>query len=73
MEKELEDKLSNYAEKNHGYDEYKISGEVIGHDPYVLASALSAILGEYTLSDAGAMLNELFDLLVLSIIVSSEK
>ena len=62
MENELEDKLSNYAEKHPGYDEYKISGEVIGHDPYVLASALSAILGEYTLSDAGAMLNELFDL-----------
>ena len=28
----------------------------------MLASALSAILGEYTLSDAGAMLNEIFDL-----------
>ena len=62
MEKGLEDELSNYAETHHGYDEYRISGEVLGHDPYVLASALSAILGEYTLSDAGAMLNEIFDL-----------
>ena len=62
MEKELEDKLSNYAETHPGFDEYRISGEVLGHDPYVLASALSAILGEYTLSDAGAMLNEIFDL-----------
>ena len=62
MENELEDKLSNYAETYHGYDEYRISGEVLGHDPYVLASALSAILGECTLLDAGAMLDELFDL-----------
>ena len=62
MEKELEDKLSNYAEKHPGYDEYRISGEVLGHDPYVLASALSAILGEYTLSDAGTTLDEIFDL-----------
>ena len=37
MEKELEDKLSNYAEKHPGYDEYRISGEVLGHDPHVLA------------------------------------
>ena len=62
MEKELEDKLSNYTETHPGFDEYRISGEVLGHDTYVLASVLSAILGEYTLSDAGAMLNEIFDL-----------
>ena len=62
IEDELREKLTSYAEKVPGYDEYKISGEVLGHDPYVLASALSAILGEYTLSDAGAMLNEIFDL-----------
>ena len=62
MEDELREKLTNYAEKHPGFDEYRISGEVLGHDPYVLASALSAILGEYTLSNAGAMLNELFDL-----------
>ena len=62
MEKELEDKLSNYAETHPGFDEYRISGEVLGHDPYVLASALSAILGEYTLSNAGTMLDEIFDL-----------
>ena len=62
MEKGLENELSNYAETHHGYDEYRISGEVLGHDPYVLASALSAILGKYTLSNAGAMLDEIFDL-----------
>ena len=62
MEKELEDKLSNYAEKHPGYDEYKISGEVIGHDPYVLASVLSAIYGEYSLDNVNSELYELFDL-----------
>lgn len=62
MEDELREKLTNYAEKHSGFDEYSISGEVLGHDPYVLASALSAILGEYRLSDVGAMLDELFDL-----------
>ena len=62
MEDELREKLTSYAEKFPGYDEYRISGEVLGHDPYVLASALSAILGKYTLSDAGAMLDEIFDL-----------
>ena len=62
MEDELREKLTSYAEKVPGYDEYRISGEVLGHDPYVLASALSAILGEYTLSDAGTTLDEIFDL-----------
>ena len=62
MEKGLEDELSNYAETHHGYDEYKISGEVIGHDPYVLASALSAISGEYSLDNVNSELYELFDL-----------
>ena len=62
MENELEEMLSNYAEKVPGYDEYKISGEVIGHDPYVLASALSAIYGEYSLDNVNSELYELFDL-----------
>ena len=62
MENELEDKLSNYAETHPGFDEYRISGEVIGHDPYVLASALSAIYGEYSLDNVNSELYEIFDL-----------
>ena len=62
MEKGLEDELSNYAETHHGYDEYRISGEVLGHDPYVLASVLSAIYGEYSLDNVNSELYELFDL-----------
>ncbi len=62
MEKKLEDKLSNYAEMHPGFDEYKIFGEVLGHDPYVLASALSAIYGEYSLDNVNSELYEIFDL-----------
>lgn len=62
MEDELREKLTSYAEKFPGYDEYRISGEVIGHDPYVLASALSAIYGEYSLDNVNSELYELFDL-----------
>lgn len=62
MENELEDKLSNYAEVHPGFDEYRISGEVLGHDPYVLASVLSAIYGEYSLDNANSELCEIFDL-----------
>ena len=62
MEDELREKLTSYAEKFPGYDEYRISGEVLGHDPYVLASALSAIYGEYSLDNVNPELYELFDL-----------
>ena len=62
MENELEYKLSNYAETHPGFDEYRISGEVLGHEPYVLASALSAIYGEYSLDNVNSELYELFDL-----------
>ena len=62
MEDELREKLTSYAEKFPGYDEYRISGEVLGHDPYVLASALSAIYGEYSLDNANSELCEIFDL-----------
>ncbi|MBP3537296.1 MAG: C40 family peptidase [Muribaculaceae bacterium] len=61
MESELQYKLDNY-ESLSGYDEYHITGTVLGHDPYVLASILSAIYGEYTLSDVQAMLDIIFNL-----------
>ena len=62
MEDELREKLTSYAEKVPGYDEYRISGEVLGHDPYVLASALSAIYGEYSLAAVNSVLQEVFNL-----------
>ena len=62
MEDELREKLTNYAEKHSGYDEYRISGEVLGHDPYVLAAFLSLIYGEYSLEDVNSEIREIFDL-----------
>ena len=62
MEKGLEDELLNYAETHPGFDEYRISGEVLWHDSYVLASALSAISGEYSLDNVNSELYEIFDL-----------
>lgn len=62
MEDELREKLTSYAEKVPGYDEYRISGEVLWHDPYVLASALSAISGEYSLAAVNSVLQEVFNL-----------
>ncbi len=62
MENALQEKLDNYAEHHPGYDEYRITGTVLGHDPYVLTSILSAIHGEYTLSDVQTDLELIFDM-----------
>ena len=62
MERELQNKLENYASNRPGYDEYSISGEILGHDPYVLASILSAIYGEYTLSEVSGALESIFNM-----------
>ena len=44
MEAELQSKLDNY-EATHDYDEYHFDLDEIGHDPYVLISALTALKG----------------------------
>lgn len=62
MERELQNKRENYASNRPGYDEYIIAGDVSGHDPYVLASILSAKHGEYTLSEVSGTLVTIFDL-----------
>ncbi|MBQ7932397.1 MAG: hypothetical protein IJ334_15465 [Clostridia bacterium] len=62
LETALQEKIGNYAENHPGYDEYRITGTVLGHDPYVLISILSAIHGEYTLSDVQSDLDTIFDM-----------
>ena len=62
MESELQNKLENYVRNHPGYDEYSISGEILGHDPYVLASMLTAMYGEYTLSEVSGALESIFEL-----------
>ena len=61
MEAELQSKLDNY-EATHDYDEYHFDLDEIGHDPYVLISALTAIKGrEWTLAEVTGTLQMLFD------------
>ena len=62
LETDLQEKLDNYEDLYPGYDEYCINGEVLGHDPYVLASILTAVYGEYTPEDAEMFLHTIFGL-----------
>ena len=62
MEEELQYTLDNYEFLYPGYDEYRITGEVSGHDPYVLTSILSAMYGKYTANDVHDTLDRIFSL-----------
>ena len=62
MEEELQYTLDNYEFLYPGYDEYRITGEVSGHDPYVLTSILSAMYGKYTIDDVHDTLERIFSL-----------
>ena len=62
MEEELQYTLDNYEFLYPGYDEYRITGEVSGHDPYVLTSILSAMYGKYTIEDVHDTLDRIFSL-----------
>lgn len=61
MEAELQDYLDSY-EATHNYDEYHFDLDEISHDPYVLMSLLTAIIGgEWTLDDVQSDLEMLFE------------
>ncbi|MBQ8185242.1 MAG: hypothetical protein IJ037_00040, partial [Clostridia bacterium] len=62
METALQEKIDNYESLHPGYDEYRITGTILGHDPYVLTSILSAIHSEYTLSDVQSDLESIFNM-----------
>ena len=62
MEEELQYTLDYYKFLYPGYDEYRITGEVSGHDPYVLTSILSAMYGKYTIEDVHDTLERIFSL-----------
>lgn len=60
-EQELQFMLDNY-ESTHNYDEYHFDLDEIGHDPYVLISAITALYGgEWKIEDIGDILNLLFE------------
>lgn len=62
METALQEKIDNYESHHPGYNEYRVTGTILGHDPYVLTSILSAVYGEYTLSDVQSDLEFIFDM-----------
>ena len=62
MEEELQYTLDNYEFLYPGYDEYRITGEVSGHDPYMLTSILSAMYVKYTIEDVHDTLERIFSL-----------
>ena len=56
----LLDNLSSYYP---GYDEYNLSADSIGHDPYILISILSALYeGVFTISDVQSEIDTLFEM-----------
>ena len=61
MEAELQQYLDTY-ESTHDYDEYHFDLDDIEHDPYVLISAVTALMGrEWTISEVGGILDMLFE------------
>lgn len=61
MEQELQDMLDNY-EANHNYDEYHFDLDEIEHDPYVLISSVTALMGgEWTIDQVSGVLDMLFE------------
>lgn len=55
--------LDNISSYYPGYDEYNVSADSIGHDPYILISILSALHeGVFTISDVQGDLDALFEL-----------
>ena len=61
-EENLQRDLDTYEIRYPGYDEYRIYGEVEGHDPHVLAAILSAVYGDYAPEDVDMFLNTIFGL-----------
>ena len=61
MEAQLQSDMDHY-EDNHDYDEYSFALDIIGHDPYVLISTLTAMYdGAWTIDEVRGTLRMLFD------------
>lgn len=62
LEAELQNELDNYESRHSGYDEYRYDLDEIEHDPYVLASILSALHeGAWTAGEVQGTLQMLFE------------
>ena len=61
LEAELQARIDNIEEEYDGYDEYRITSDQIGHDPYELASYLTILFQSYKRDQVQSTLQELFD------------
>ena len=61
METALQARLDNIRTEHDGYDEYNISMDEIGHNPYELASYLTILFESYTREQVQDTLTELFE------------
>lgn len=62
-EANMKDILDNISFYYSGYDEYNVTADGLGHDPYILISILSALHeGAFTINDVQDELDMLFDL-----------
>ena len=61
METALQARIDNIRTEYDGYDEYNISMDEIGHNPYELASYLTILFESYTREQVQDTLTELFE------------
>ena len=61
LENDLKQKIANIERTHSGYDEYRYNVDEIGHNPYELASYLSAKYHSYTRSGIQGELGEVFE------------
>ena len=61
METALQARIDNIRTEYDGYDEYNISMDEIGHNPYELASYLTVLFESYTREQVQDTLTELFE------------
>ena len=60
LEAALQARINNIRTEYAGYDEYHISQEQIGHNPFELASFLTVVYENYTRSQVQGMLQQIF-------------
>lgn len=61
MEAELEGQAQSAESSHPGYDEYRYQIGELGHDPFALASILTARYGDYTASQVAGFLEDVLD------------
>ena len=61
LEAELQERIDNIRTEYDGYDEYNISCDQIGHNPYELASYLTVTFENYKRAEVQDALQDLFD------------